>query len=176
MTMLRAILLSLTLLLSAWGAPASAEVVVTFWSHDRDQNYQHAFLVMRGRIDATGEAVDTNIGFTARRLTPGLLWGSVQGQMERLSDGYVARATSRPHFSVRLDDAGYARLQAFIARWAADRQPNYNLNRRNCIHFIMDAAATLGLSVNRRTGHLRDPKSFLEEVMRLNPGLEIARR
>lgn len=174
--MLRAILLALTLLLSAWSAPASAEVVVTFWSHDRDQNYQHAFLVMRGRVDATGEAVDTNIGFTARRLSPGLLWGSVQGEMERLSDGYVARATSRPHFSVRLDDAGYARLQAFIARWAAERQPNYNLDRRNCIHFIMDAAATLGLSVNRRTSHLRDPKSFLEEVMRLNPGLEVARR
>ena len=32
------------------------------------------------------------------------------------------------------------------------------------------------LSVNRRTSHVRDPKSFLEEVMRLNPGLETARR
>ncbi|MCU0729707.1 MAG: hypothetical protein MUF41_06375, partial [Sphingopyxis sp.] len=63
---------TITELLIALFLPLSAlraEVTVTFWSHDRDQNYPHAFLVMRGTIDATGEVVDTNIGFTARSIS-----------------------------------------------------------------------------------------------------------
>lgn len=162
--------------LSCTAAPAAAEVVVTFWSHSRDQNYPHAFLTMRGRIDATGEAVDTNIGFTARNASPMVLLGSVAGEMEVLSAGYVARATSRPHFALRLNDAQYARLTSFIATWGAQRQPNYNLNRRNCVHFIMEAAALLGLSVNRQSAHFRQPTDFLNEVMRLNPHLTPASR
>ena len=156
--------------------PARADVTVTFWSHTRDQNYPHAFILMRGRVDATGEVVDSNIGFTARRLSPGLLFGSVDGQMETLSAGYVARATSAPHFSVRLDDAGYARLTAAIARWRAAPQPGYNLNRRNCVHFVMEMAAVLGLSVNRQTAHVRSPRDFMLELMRLNPTVTPARR
>ena len=35
----------------------------------------------------------------------------------------------------------------------------------------MDAAAVLWLAVNREIRHLRDPKSLLKEVMRLNPRL-----
>jgi hypothetical protein len=156
--------------------PARAEVVVTFWSHSRDQNYPHAFMVMRGRVEATGAVVDTNIGFTARSVSPMVLLGSVRGQMEVLSAGYIARATSRPHFALRLTDDQYARLQAFIARWRAAPQPSYNLNRRNCVHFIMDTAAELGLTVNRNTAHYREPGLFLEEVMRLNPRLTPATR
>ena len=153
-----------------------AEVVVTFWSHARDRNYPHAFLVMRGRVDATGQVVDTNIGFTARSISPMVLLGSVRGQMEVLSPGYVARATSRPHFALRLNDAQYARLQAFIARWRAAPQPNYNLNSRNCVHFIMEAAAELGLVVNRASANFREPGLFLDEVMQLNPRLAPATR
>lgn len=169
-----------TMFCLAWAVlatvPARAEVVVTFWSHERDQNYPHAFLTMRGRIDATGEAVDTNIGFTATSASPLVLLGSVRGQMEILSPGYVARTTSRPHFALRLDDARYARLNAFIASWRTARQPNYNLNRRNCVHFIMDAAAALGLNVNRNSVFFRRPSDFLGEVMRLNPTLTPATR
>jgi hypothetical protein len=167
-----AFLIALFLPLSA----LRAEVTVTFWSHDRDQNYPHAFLVMRGTIDATGEVVDTNIGFTARSISPMVLLGSVHGQMETLSAGYIARPTSRPHFALRLNDAQYARLQAFITRWRSARQPSYNLNRRNCVHFIMEAAAELGLTVNRNSAHFREPRQFLEEVMRLNPRLTPATR
>lgn len=155
---------------------AQAEVLVTFWSHDRDQNYPHAFLTMRGTIDATGEVVDTNIGFTARTVSPMVLLGSVAGQMEVLSAGYIARATSRPHFAMRLNDDQYARLTAFIATWRSAPQPNYNLSRRNCVHFIMEAAVLLGLSVNRSSSHFRRPGDFLNEVMRLNPHLAPVRR
>ena len=44
---------------------------------------------------------------------------------------------------------------------------SYNLNKRNCVHFVMEAAALLGLSVNRNSKFFKKPKSFLFEVMRL---------
>lgn len=150
-------------------APVAAEVVATFWSHERDQNYEHAFIVLEGTVESTGQRIDTNIGFTARRVSPMVLLRSVEGQMETVSAGYIARPTSRPHFAVVLDDAGYARLMAFIARWRAQPQPSYNLNRRNCVHFVMEAAALLGLAVNRQSRHFRNPRAFLEEVVTLNP-------
>ncbi|MEQ1725558.1 MAG: hypothetical protein ABL882_06500 [Sphingopyxis sp.] len=171
--MLRSLLFVILALLIA--APASAEVIVTFWSHDRDQNYQHAFLTMRGRIDASGEVVDTNIGFTAQTTSPLVLLGSVAGRMEVLSAPYVARATSRPHFALRMNDAQYARLSAFIAAWGAQRN-GYNLNRRNCVHFVMEAAALFGLQVNRGSVFFRRPRDFLNEMMRLNPTLTPATR
>jgi hypothetical protein len=174
--MIRAFFAALILVFAALAGPAQAEVVVTFWSHDRDQNYQHAFIVMRGEVEATGEVVDTNIGFTARRVSPGILWGSVDGMMETVSAAYMARPTSRPHFTLRLDDPQYARLAAFIARWRAQGQPSYNLGRRNCVHFVLEAAAALGLSVNRESRHFRNPRAFLDEVMARNPRLVVARR
>lgn len=174
--MLRFLLIALALIMSTIAFPARAEVIATFWSHERDQNYPHAFIVLRGRIDATGEVVDTNIGFTARRISPGILLGSVEGMMETVSAGYIARPTSRPHFALRLDDAGYARLMAFVAQWRAHEQPSYNLRRRNCVHFVMEAAALFGLAVNRDSRHFRNPRAFLDEVMRLNPRLTQATR
>lgn len=173
--MLRFLLLALALIAATVASPARAEVIATFWSHERDQNYPHAFIVLRGRLES-GEVVDTNIGFTARRVSPGILLGSVEGMMETVSAGYMARPTSRPHFALRLDDAGYARLMAFVARWRAHEQPSYNLRRRNCVHFVMEAAALFGLAVNRDSRHFRDPRAFLDEVMRLNPRLTQATR
>lgn len=167
--LLRAILLPLTLLLACWASAAQAEVLVSFWSHDQDRNYPHAFLTMQGTIDATGRRVDDSIGFTARSVTPTILIASVDGRMERVSRSYRARPTSRAHFTLRLDDAGFARLQGFIARWRSQAQPSYNLNNRNCVHFVMEAAALLGLQVNRRSSHFLAPRLFLDEVARLNP-------
>lgn len=169
------VLAGLLLLLCAPGR-ASAEVVVSFWSHARDQNYPHAFITMRGRVDATGEGVDSNIGFTAHNISPMVLLGSVRGEMQRLSPSYLARPTNRLHFQLTLDDAQYARLTALIERWRTQPQPAYNLNRRNCVHFVMEAAALLGLSVNRQSGFFRKPADFLMEVERLNPRLLASRR
>jgi hypothetical protein len=173
---MRCPLLLLALFAALLPAPAAAEVIATFWSHERDQNYEHAFIVLRGTIDASGERVDTNIGFTARSASPMVLLGSVAGQMETVSAGYIARPASRPHFRMALDDAAYARLMAFVARWRAARQPSYNVNRRNCIHFVIEAAAVLGLNINRQTAHYRQPRQALEEVVRLNPGVARATR
>ena len=152
--------------------PAHADVLVSFWSHDQDRNYPHAFLRMVGRIESTRRAVDTNVGFTARSISPAVFVGSVSGTLEHLSRGYLARPTNHAHFALRLNDAQYAALEAFMVRWRSMPQPSYNLLSRNCVHFIMEAAAVLGLRVNRQSSHFREPGLFLDEVVALNPSLQ----
>jgi hypothetical protein len=50
---------------------------------------------------------------------------------------------------------------------------SYSLNKRNCVHFVMEAAALLGLSVNRNSKFFKKPKSFVLEMMKLNPTLRL---
>src|SRR3546814_20915850 len=77
---LRLILLSLLMLCAGLATSARAEVVVSFYSHDFGDRFPHAFIVMTGTLDATGEVVDVNYGFTATSVSPAILFGSVQGQ------------------------------------------------------------------------------------------------
>ena len=76
---LRLILLSLLMLCAGLSAPARADVVVSFYSHDFGDRFPHAFIVMTGTLDATGEVVDVNYGFTATSVSPAILFGSVKG-------------------------------------------------------------------------------------------------
>lgn len=150
---------------SAW-----AEVVVTFYSHELGSSFPHAFFTTKGKIDETGTAVDANYGFTATSVTPAVLFGSVHGKMDIATPKYIA--ASDPRFSLTLKGADYARLMKFVDEWKAYPQKSYNLNRRNCIHFVMEAAAILGLKVNRESKFFKKPRSFLEEVKALNPQLQ----
>ena len=43
--------------------------------------------------------------------------------------------------------------------------------RRNCVHFVMDMGAALGLNVNRRSEYFTKPRQFLDEMRALNPGV-----
>jgi hypothetical protein len=149
---------------------AQAKVDVTFYSHEFGDSFPHAFIVLKGTIDATGEVVDTNYGFTAKTVSPAILFGSVTGIVESAEPAYVA--DSDPHFIVRLDDAGYARLIAKVVEWRDWPQKSYNLGKRNCVHFVMEAAETVGLKVNRKSRFFKKPRSFLNEVATLNPAVE----
>lgn len=60
-----ALLLALTFAL-----PAQAAVTITFWSHELGNSFPHAFFSLRGTVDATGQPVDANYGFTARSVSP----------------------------------------------------------------------------------------------------------
>lgn len=160
------------LLLALLPATARAEVTVTFYSHAFGDHFPHVFITMQGRIDATGATVDDNIGFTARRVSPAVLMGSVEGMMEKKGAKYIADST--PQLRIVLDDAGFARLQAAVTAWAAHPQKSYNLNRRNCIHFIMELARTVGMTVNPATEHIKKPRAFLDELGRLNPATVMA--
>lgn len=167
---LRLFFLSLLLLCAGMTTSARAEVVVSFYSHDFGDRFPHAFIVMKGKLDATGEVVDTNYGFTAVSVSPAILMGSVKGKVESSKADYIV--SSDRQFDVTVDDATYARVMAKVAEWRDREQPSYSLNKRNCVHFVMELAEVVGLKVDRKSKLFKKPKSFLIEVKGLNPGLE----
>lgn len=164
---LRLIFLSLLLLCAGLTTPARAEVVVSFYSHDFGDRFPHAFIVMKGKVDATGETVDANYGFTATSVSPAILLGSVKGEVQVSKPDYIAKSDRQ--FDVTIDDATYARVLAKVAEWRDREQPSYSLGKRNCVHFVMELAEVVGLKVNRKSKLFKKPKSFLIEVKGLNP-------
>lgn len=169
--MFRYLTLALAIFFSQFSAIAQAEVVATFYSHDFGDHFPHAFVKLKGTVDSTGKAVDTNYGFTAVSVSPAILMGSVKGMIETKDAKYIA--SSNPHFSVRLSDAEYAKFMAFVDKWRNLPGKSYSLGKRNCVHFAMEAAALLGLSVNRQSKFFKKPKSFILETMKLNNGLKL---
>ncbi len=169
--MLRTVLLAASLLLSLFPASAHAQVVATFYSHDFGDHFPHTFIRLKGTVQATGEVVDTNYGFTAVNVSPAILTGSVKGMIETKDAKYIAK--SNPHFAMKLSDADYRKLIDHVERWRALGGKSYNLNTRNCVHFVMEAAALLGLNVNRKSKFFKKPKSFVLELMKLNPALRL---
>lgn len=160
----------LALLVAGWlltlSIPASAAVVITFWSHDQDENFPHAFFALKGIPDAGGPAIDANFGFTAKAVTPAILLGTVGGKVEDNKAGYMRRSDAR--FSLVLTDAQYAEVQALIAEWT--EQSGYNLNKRNCVHFVAEAARRAGLTVPHLPKLMKKPRSFLLAVGDANVG------
>jgi hypothetical protein len=154
-------------------APAAvrAEVLATFYSHDFGDHFPHTFVKLKGTVKKSGEAVDTNYGFTAVNTTPAILWGSVKGKIEIKDAKYIE--DSNPHFTLKLNDAQYEAFLAHVETWRNKPQKSYNLNKSNCIHFVMEAAELLGLKVNRESKFFKKPKSFVLEIMELNPGLKL---
>jgi hypothetical protein len=172
MAMARLSAFLLALLLALLPVTARAEVTATFYSHDFGDHFPHALIVLKGTVDSTGEVVDTNYGFTAKNVSPGILMGSVLGMIETKGAKYIE--DSNPHFSMRLSEEQYAALIAHVEAWRNKPQKSYNLNKSNCVHFVMEAAALLGLKVNRESKLFKKPKSFVLEIMSLNPGLSLA--
>jgi len=74
---------------------------------------------------------------------------------------------------VMLDDAAYGRMLAVIADWRGREGRSYNLERANCIHFVMDIARAVGLSTNPDTRFRKRPRAFSEELKALNPALAL---
>ncbi len=169
--MFRYFTLLIAIIFGLYSASASAEVTATFYSHDFGDHFPHALVKLNGTVDSTGEVVDTNYGFTAVNTTPAILWGPVKGMIESKDSKYIA--DSNAHFTLRLTDAQYAKLMAMVDEWRNLPGKSYMLNSRNCVHFAMEAAALLGLQVNRKSKFFKKPKSFILEIMKLNPELKL---
>lgn len=169
--MFRYLTMILAVLLTQFSSAARAEVIATFYSHDFGDYFPHAFVKLKGTVDSTGQVVDTNYGFTAVNTTPAILMGPVKGMVETKDAKYIAN--SNPHFSIRLSDAEYHKFMAFVEKWRSLPGKSYSLSKRNCVHFAMEAAALLGLSVNKQSKFFKKPKSFILEVMKLNNGLSL---
>ncbi|MEH6827362.1 hypothetical protein [Parasphingorhabdus sp.] len=161
--------LVMLLFMACFSVAARAEVTVTFYSHDFGKNFPHAFFVAKGEL-ADGKKVDTAFGFTAVNVTPGILFGSVNGHVHAPPAKYIA--SSNPHFTVTIDDGKYGKLMAVVQKWQSIPQKSYSLNKRNCVHFINDVIKTLDLKTNLKTANWKKPRSFMEEVMKLNPFLK----
>lgn len=149
--------------------PAQAAVTITFWSHELGNSFPHAFITLRGTPDAGGAPVNQDYGFTARTVSPALLFGSVPGRVEPSKPAYIA--SSDAQFSVVLTDDQYARVRALIAGWSEGTgDSHYNLNNRNCIHFVKEAARVAGLAGLDQPGLMKRPRSYLLAVEAANRG------
>jgi hypothetical protein len=149
-------------------APAAAAVEIAFYSRELGgNNFPHAFIVLRGTLDATGEAVDTSLGFTAHSVTPALLFGSVRGEVVVEGERQIARSDRQ--FALVVTDEQYHAAMAVVERWRARPQPSYNLNRANCVWFVSEIAAAIGLRIEISERLSKRPRSFLQGLVRLNP-------
>lgn len=158
-----------TLLLIGLPLPVQAAVTITFWSHEFGNSFPHAFFTLRGVPDAGGAPVDANYGFTAKTVSPALLWGTVPGRLDIAKPDYMA--SSDAQFSVVLTDAQYADVLALVREWDDKTgDGHYNLNRRNCVHFVQEAARRSGLVGLDQPGLMKKPRSFLLAVQAANSG------
>jgi hypothetical protein len=160
-------LLLLSAMLWGWAFPANAAVEIAFYSRELGTNFPHAFVVLRGTVDATGEQVDTSLGFTAHSVTPALLFGAVRGEVEVLEADYIAHSDRK--FAVTLTDDQYRRVLAVAEEWRTAPQPSYRLRLHSCVHFVSALAAAIGLRVDNDQRLMNRPRSFLERVIELNP-------
>lgn len=167
--MFRRSLIRLAFLLVALPSAAFAEVTVAFYSHDMGTTFPHAFFTMKGAVGPDAAPVDVNYGFTAVTVSPAVLMGPVRGKVETLSASYVK--SSDRQFAVTVDDQTYGRLLAMVERWRAMPGKSYDLDTRNCIHFVAEALRIVGIDVVEQPKLMKKPRSFLEYIRDRNPRL-----
>lgn len=167
MTRLLYALLALLLLVGV--APrADAAVTITFWSHEFGNEFPHAFFTLVGTPDAGGAPVDLNYGFTAKTITPAILMGTVAGRLDAAKPDYVRRSDAQ--FAVVLTDAQYADILALTREWGEEGDHRYSLNKRNCVHFVQEAARRSGVAVVSFPQLMKKPRSYLKAVAAANAG------
>ena len=162
----RAVALLFAALLAVLAVPASAAVSITFYSKELSTSFPHAFVILEGTLDRGGPRIEEDYGFTAKTISPAILWGKVAGEV--ITDhtaGYV-KGSDR-HFTVVLSDSEYDRVMATIARWRSARQPSYDLDKHNCVHFVAELAAAIGMTPDTKK-LMKKPRSFLETLTAQN--------
>lgn len=148
-------------------ALAWAAVEISFYSRELGgSNFPHAFVTLKGRLDSGGPHVDTSYGFTAKTISPAILLGPVGGKIINEPASYVAKSDKQ--FTLTLSDEQYHSVMAAVERWRTKRQPSYNLNRANCVHFVGEVAEAAGLKVTFRKDLMKKPRSFLLSVLAEN--------
>lgn len=166
-------LASLLLLAAALLAPTAAQAAVQvhfqsfngsmFWGR-----YPHTFVVFDGTLD-DGTVVNENYGFSAKSASPAVLAGPVTHIIYVEKPKWIK--TTNRHFTVTVSDATYHRMKAEVAAWRDAPGKYYDLDRRNCIHFVGRIAEMAGLRVDFPRELLRKPKAWLNHIALLNPQL-----
>ncbi|QYU70399.1 hypothetical protein J4558_09900 [Leptolyngbya sp. 15MV] len=169
--MSRILALLLSLLAFGWSSTALADVRMHFHSFNGSVlvgRYPHTFVVLEGTLD-DGQQVNENYGFSARRASPAVLRGPVE-HMILIEEARHITTTNR-HFTVNITDAQYRRVRAEMERWRDAPGKYYDLDTRNCIHFVGTMAQIAGLRVEYPQNMLRRPKQWLNHVTTMNPQL-----
>jgi hypothetical protein len=159
----RLILRLLIVLAVLWPAEVLAAVRIDFRSRDSDSRFPHAFVVLTGTVDATGEKVHGNYGFTLlETINITVLAVPAGGQIHAVRDADIPN--SNLHFSLILSDEEYAKVVAMVAEWRNLPQPSYRLRERNCVTFVAQMATLLGLDGSMVAGLELKPHGFLDSV------------
>ena len=152
--------------------PAWAAVTVHFQSFNGSVlfgRYPHTFVVLDGTLDATGQRIHENYGFTAKRVSPAILSGPVEHDISIEKEKYIT-STNR-HFSVTVPDETYWRIRREVDAWRDLPGKGYDLETRNCIHFVGAIARIVGADVDYPSSLLRKPRAWLNRVVARNPQL-----
>lgn len=169
----RALALLAAALLALAAAPAWAAVSITFYSKELGASFPHAFVIVEGNLDRGGPRIEEDYGFTAKAISPAILWGKVSGEV--ITDHTISYVKgSDRHFTVSLSDSEYDRAMATVARWRSARQPSYDLDKHNCVHFVAEIAASVGLAADT-SRLMKKPRSFLEALTESNRARLLAR-
>ena len=169
MPTLRYILAALVL---CWSALATAAVDITFHSFNGSVlagRYPHTFVSLEGTLD-DGTQVNENFGFTAKRANLSVLRGPVEHEIA-VEDAKYLKTTNR-HFTLTMTDAQYRDVRALMVAWRDAPGKYYDLDTRNCIHFVGEIAKIMGLRVEYPKKLLRKPRGWLNHISALNPQLD----
>ena len=143
-----------------------AAVSITFYSKELGASFPHAFVIVEGSLDRGGPRIEEDYGFTAKTISPAILWGKVAGEVITDHTPSYVKGSDR-HFTVTITDAEYDRAMATVARWRSARQPSYDLDRHNCVHFVAEIAASVGLVADTRR-FMKKPRSYLQALTETN--------
>lgn len=155
-----------------WTGPAHADVQIHFHSFNGSVlfgRYPHTFIVLDGELESTGETINENYGFTAKKVSPAILNGPVFHDISVEKPKYLKK-TNR-HFTLTITDAQYRRIVSEVRAWRNAPGKFYDLDNRNCIHFVGKMAQILGLKVEYPKKMLRRPKKWLNHIAAMNPQL-----
>lgn len=169
--MVRIFRTALLLLALGWSSFAAAAVDITFHSFNGSVlagRYPHTFVSMEGTLE-DGTPVKENFGFSAKRASLAVLNGPVE-HMILVEEEKWLRKTNR-HFTLSMTDEQYRKVSVLVEAWRNAPGKYYDLETRNCIHFVGEIAKIMGLKVNYPDKLLRKPKSWLNYITTLNPQL-----
>ena len=148
-------------------SPARAAVEVGFYSHELGSSFPHAFVVLDGTLDRDGTRIAEDYGFSAKTISPAILMGRVKGEVSSDHNASYVKGSNK-HFTLTLSDEEYDRLMAAVERWRTAKQPSYDLGKANCVHFVGELAAAIGMQAAPIKGLMKKPRSYLDAVTRAN--------
>ena len=164
--------LVLAMISLGWASPALADVQLSFHSFNGSVlfgRYPHAFVTLEGTLEESGERVNENFGFTAKHVSTAILRGPVEHDILVEEPKYI-RKTNR-HFTIAISDDQYRQIMAEMRAWRDAPGKYYDLDTRNCIHFVGTIGRMVGLKVDYPKKMLRRPKKWLNHIAALNPKL-----